>query len=263
MTQSLSRGARVRIRAFSILVSVVGVCLIAVIGFFAFRSGTGEGGPAIVTDDQYYDPWENPDPREAERDGDTWSGRGQAVIPLEGLTPGEPLLIEYDQDGPIRRVAVTGPDASVPAGNVSPPYFEVYDGPLYVIPSQPDIELWVSVRNTDAWSMRIEDADLEERSGTVSGIGPDAFLYTGTATAARVTTRSEYGVNIDIVTTHGVDYLFSSYETESGSVAWPDTTSAVFLVDASADDAAWSIQFFEALPSPGIPSPIETEAPDE
>ncbi|MGM1016167.1 MAG: hypothetical protein ACQEW8_01340 [Actinomycetota bacterium] len=242
---TLSQSARGRIRAFSALTGVIGVALIGGLAFLSLtQPGASLGGPPVATDGDFYYPWENPDPLISEQDGDTWSGDGQAVIRLRGLNPGDPLRLEYDLDGPVRGVYLTAPGGGVPDGATTQPDFTTYDGPLHVIPGQSDVDVWVRAREAGAWSLTIEDAALTERTGTVSGIGPETFLYTGDATTARITARGDYGTSIDIVTARGEESLFSSYDGEESSVAWADSPTVIFTVD-NYGDSAWTIDFHE------------------
>lgn len=243
MTDALAPGARARIRRFSTIAGVIGFALIAVLGWDLLSPGWS-ADPAPVTSDDFYYPWENPDATSATADGDTWRGRGQEYIPLGDLTPGEPLEVVYEDDAPISGLYLSDPGGAPPGDERDPIDFSIYgDGPAYVIPSSSEMELWLRTRSTDPWTVTIRPARLEGHLGTVSGVGPLAFHYTGASTAARVRSTGEYSLSLDIVTDTGVEDG-SGTGGSAWTVAWPDTSSAVFAVDTD-EETAWSVQFLE------------------
>lgn len=263
---------RARIGSFSVALTLVGVTVIALLGWLQFADGAdgadlGDSRP--VTSSDYYDPWENPDPVAATPDAEdehVWSGRGQQYIPLTGLTPGRPLELSVSgEDDPFSGIFLTAPGGrSTDGQDYRRPDFHTYgDGPYYLVPTGSEMEVWMRTRVTDPWTVSIRPVDLEERSGTVSGTGSAAFLYTGSASAARVTARGDYGVRIEIITQHGRDDDLRTYQDDSGSIAWEDTASAVFLVRSYDDSTAWTIEFFEPAAEVGDEPDPEAEPESE
>ncbi|MGB4137007.1 MAG: hypothetical protein WA971_10605 [Microbacterium sp.] len=238
----LSRRARTRIGGFSLLLGILGTIAVVVIGWYqlAPADAGGIGGDRLVDSGDYYYPWENPAPVAASSDdgGTTWHGRGQQYIPLDGLDPAKPLVIEYDRDGPVS-------DISFGDGSGRPVSFTTYsDGPCYVVTETTQGRLWLRTRTTEAWTVTVRPADLPDRSGTVSGVEGGAFLYRGGATTGRLSLIGDYSVSVDIVTAEGVQ---SERLRKSGSIAWGDGDTAVFLIEAYTD-TAWSIEFHEPAP---------------
>lgn len=251
--EHVSVRAGTRMRAFNAAITVCGLLLTTIIGWSTLASGAiGEistsGG--TTTSEDFYDPWENPSPTAATADGETWSGRGQQYIPLTGLTPGRPLVLTMLEDSEISDFFLTEGAAGDSGAAVS---FDSYsDIGHYMVPSASEMTLWLRVRTADPWSVRVKPADLEERTGTVSGTAPQTFLYTGPATTARV--RVSGHVTVDIVTENGIENDYRWLENESQSIAWGDTRAAIFTMDSSGD-SSWSIEFFE-------PAPESTSAPE-
>lgn len=241
--EDVSARARTRMRSFNAVVTVCGVVLTAVIGWSALTNDAIGDLPTpggITTSEDFYDPWENPDATPATADGGTWSGRGQQYIPLTGLTPGEPLVLTLPEDSEISDFFLIEGAAGDSGTAVS---FDSYsDVGHYLVPSASEMTLWLRVRNADPWSVRLKPANLEERSGTVSGTAPQTFLYTGPATTARV--RVSGHASIDIVTENGIEDGYLRFNDESQSIAWADARTAVFTVD-SGGASTWSIEFHE------------------
>lgn len=260
--EDVSARARTRMRGFNAAITICGLLLTTVIGWSTLASGavwqiSTPGG--VTTSEDFYDPWENPEATAATADGDTWSGRGQQYIPLTGLTPGRPLVLTLLDDSEISDLFLTEGAAGDSEAAVS---FDSYsDVGHYLVPSASEMTLWLRVRTGDPWSVRLKPADLEERSGTVSGIAPQTFLYTGSATTARV--RVSGHAKVDIITENGIEDGYLWFEDESQSIAWSDTRAAVFTMD-STGDSTWSIEFFEPASEPGPePTPTAGEVVDE
>lgn len=256
-TGDASALARTRLRSFNGAVTVFGLISVLVIGIVTFANtggGASGSGPATTSEDYYY-PWEDPDPVAATADGETWSGRGQQYIPLTGLTPGEPLTLTFLDDSDFSDVFLTpgGPGESEAAVSFDS-YSDVGD---YLIPSATEMTLWPRTRTTDPWSVRVKPVTLDTASGTVSGTSARTFLYNGAATAARVTVSGR--ASIELVTEQGIEDDFPWFRDESQSIAWPDSTGAVFIVDSSGS-SSWTIEFYEPAPTP-TPTPTATPSP--
>lgn len=250
-----------RLRGFNAVVTVFGLIIVVIIGIITFAGGgaaTPDSG-RITTSDDYYYPWEDPQPIAATADGDTWSGRGQQYIPLTGLTAGEPLALTLLDDSEFSDFFLTPGAAGESEAAVS---FDSYsDVGHYLIPSATVMTLWPQARTDDPWKVRIKPAKLETVSGTVSGTSPRTFAYTGPATAARVTVSGR--ATIEIVTEQGIEDSYPWFEDGSQSIAWPDTSSAVFTVDSSGT-SSWTIEFYEPAPQPSpTPTPTPSGAADE
>lgn len=255
----LSTRARARIRGFSAVLTLAGLIVVGLIAWPLLGSASGSSDSGrIVTSDDYYDPWENPRPTAATPGGDTWTGQGQQYIPLTGLTPGEPLLLTYlGEDTPISAVFLAEPGTT--GDDTEPAEFSDYSSdPAYLVPTASDMVVWLRTRTADRWTVRIAPAELENRSGTVSGTGSSAFVYTGDATAARVTVRGDFSVRLNLVTAEGVDDEYRSYQDTAETIAWADSDTVVFSLSGYDDSTSWSIEFFEPpapAPSPSAPAP--------
>lgn len=252
-----SSRARARIRAFSGVFTLASLVLIGLIAWPVLTSAGAGGRPGadgVVTSEDYYDPWENPDPTAATSDGDTWMGRGQQHIPLTGLTPGEPLLFTYlDDDTPISAVFLAESDTT--GEDLAPAEFSDYSfESFHLLPTASEMTVWIRARTADPWRVRITPARLDDRAGLVSGNGSQSFVYTGAATAARVTVRGEYSVRLDVTTVEGIDPEYRSFKDSSSTIAWPDSPAVIFDVESYDDSTSWSIEFFE-------PAPSETASP--
>ncbi|WP_309128548.1 hypothetical protein [Microbacterium sp.] len=260
-----SSRARARIRAFSAGYTLVALVLIALIAWPLLTSaadGYRPGPGGIVTSDDYYDPWDDPEPTAASAEGDTWTGHGQQYIPLTSLTPGEPLLFTYlDDETPISAVFLSERGAA--SEDLAPAEFSDYSTePFHLLPTSSEMTVWLRARTADEWRVRIEPADLEERAGIVSGSGSTSFLYTGTATAARVTARGEYTVRLHITTGEGHDPEYRTFQDSSSTVAWPDSPAVVFSVDSYDDSTSWSIEFFEPAPTASPTPSADASTPE-
>lgn len=256
----LSSRARARIRGFSAVLTLAGLLVVGLIAWPVLGAASGSSDPGgIVTSDDHYYPWENPEPTAATADGDTWTGRGQQFIPLTGLTPGEPLLLTFlDEDTPITAVflAPPGPVEEEPAD-----FTDYSSDPAYLVPAASEMNVWLRTRTADRWTVRIETADLENRSGVVSGTGSSAFVYTGEATAARVTARGDFHVRLNLVTDSGIDGEYRSFRDSSETIAWPDSDAVVFSFAGYDDSTTWSIEFFEPAGAAPTSSPTPTPTP--
>ncbi|MFD5215086.1 hypothetical protein [Microbacterium sp. NPDC058345] len=258
-----SSRARARIRAFSVGYTLVALLLIALIAWPMLSSaadGTGPGTGGVVTSDDYYDPWENPEPTAASLTDGTWTGHGQQYIPLTGLTPGEPLLFTYlDEDTPISAVFLA--ESGAAGDDLDPAEFSDYSSdPFHVIPTASEMTVWIRARTADEWRLRIAPVRLDARAGIVSGNGSETFVYTGAATAARMTARGDYSVRLTVTTVEGRDPEYRSFKDSSSTIAWPDSTAVVFSVDSYDDSTSWSIEFFEPAPA-ATPTPAPTATP--
>ncbi|KQZ85658.1 hypothetical protein ASD56_04985 [Microbacterium sp. Root166] len=257
---SVSPDARNRLFAFSGSVWIGGLVVIALIGWATFAdlpdSVTAQG-------DYTYAPWENPDPTAAEAEGDgIYSGRDGDVIRLDDLDPSQPLLVTELDDTYVGGVTVTGPggEALVEGEYGDPPTFESYayglDG-QYVIVTSSSAELWIDGFSDEAWRLKISTPEVPDESGTVSGIGPMVFAYSGAATTARVSTRGEGSVGIETATAQGVTEILYEADPVDRSIAWEDGDLVLFVVDAYAD-AGWTIAFDDDAPAP---APTATPSP--
>ncbi|MEJ1086900.1 hypothetical protein WDU99_01060 [Microbacterium sp. Mu-80] len=262
-TGEASAHARARLRSFNGAVTVLGLISILVIGIvvFANTGGDAAGSGPVTTSEDYYSPWEDPAPVAATAEGETWSGRGQQYIPLTGLTPGEPLTLTFLDDSDFSDFFLTpgGPGESEAAVSFDS-YSDIGD---YLIPSASEMTLWPRTRSADPWSVRVKPVTLDTASGAISATSARTFLYTGSATAARVTVSGR--ASIEIVTEQGIEDTYPWFEDGSQSIAWPDTSSAVFIVDSSGS-SSWTISFYEpdpqATPTP-TPAPTEGGGADE
>ena len=141
-----------------------------------------------------------------------------------------------------------------------PPTFDSYTyrvGGQYVIVTSPSAELWIDGLRDETWRLHITTPTVPDESGTVSGIGPMVFAYSGSATTARVSTRGEGSVGIETVTAQGVTEILYEPDPVDRSIAWEDGDLILFVVDAYAE-AGWTIEFAEAAaePTPTVaPSP--------
>lgn len=261
---TLSGAARSRLLAFNGFVWIFGVVAIILIGI-AVLAETGD--EVSASDDYGYEPWLNPDPVLADDEGEgVYSGVDGAMVALDGLDPAQPLLITELDDTYVGRVSVTGPGGEILAEGEygGPAEFESYiatDGQWVIVP-QADVELWIDGFRDERWRMRITTPPVEERSGTVSGIGSTVFALGSTATTARISTRGEGRVSIETVTSAGVTEVFSENEPTDRSIAWADGDPVLFVIDAW-DDAGWTIAFADE-PAPaatGAPTPTPTPAP--
>jgi hypothetical protein len=258
---TVSAAARNRLFAFNGFVWIFGLVAIVIIGITAFADLPAAGGSS---DDYAYEPWLNPDPVPAEDEGGgVYSGVDGAMIPLEGLDPARPLLVTELDGTYVGAVTVTGPRGETLAENEygDPADFDSYATPdgQYVVVPQADVELWIDGFRDERWRLKITKPALEERTGTVSGFGPAAFLYRGEATTARVSTRGEGRVTIETVTASGSTEVFSEGEGVDRSIAWPDSELLVFVVDAW-DESGWTIEFPEAAAP--TPTPTGAQTPD-
>lgn len=256
--------ASARIRGFSVLVSVIGVIFVALIAWVTFSADDGRAIPnGIDTSRDHYYPWENQAAAPATRDGDTWTGRGQQFIELTGLTPGEPLLMTIEAESSVSAVFLS--DSADLAGARDLPEFSSYGtDPLYLISRGEQATVWLRMRTADPWTARIVPAGLESRAGVVSGTGSGVFLYTGSASSARVSTRSDYTVRVDVVTVHGIDQQRLSDPNGAQTIAWRDSDSTVFIVDSVGDAASWAFEFFEPAQTDPLPTdPLPTGDADE
>ncbi|MGJ0204805.1 hypothetical protein NHL51_11720 [Leucobacter sp. gxy201] len=259
-----------RIRVFSVVVGVLLAAAAVVFGVLTLPEGSAGGQTQrVVTDDDYSSPWENPDPRAAELDDGVYSGAGQAVIRLDGLDPERPLLIEqldeFEADSPYLDVSLTGPDAKPLPFSDRPVDVDLISAPYYAIPGAASIELWVGTYDDAPWRLRVTvDEDMETRGGTVSGVGSASFLYTGDATSARASARGSSTVRIEQVTAAGRADLFDSHEQRDRTIAWPDSPSSVFIVEAYGSETPWTIKFHESEQSETANgTETATEAPQE
>lgn len=255
---TLSGAARGRLLAFNGFVWIFGLVFIVIVAAVLL---TGAGDEAAVSDDYAYEPWLNPEPVPAEDEGDgVYSGVDGAMVRLEGLDPAQPLLITELDDTYVGRVSVTGPGGAILAEGEygGPAEFESYIATAgqWVIVPQADVELWIDGFSDERWRMKITTPPVAERSGTVSGFGPAAFVLDGAATTARVSNRGEGSVSIETVTAGGVTEVFSENEPTDRSIAWADGDPVLFVIDAW-DDAGWTIAFADdAASTPaGTPSP--------
>jgi hypothetical protein len=257
---SVTPDARNRLFAFSGSVWIGGLVVVALIAWATFAdlpdSVTAQG-------DYSYEPWENPDPIEAEAEGDgVYSGVDGAVIRLDDLDPSQPLVITELDDTYVGGITVTGPDgeALVEGEYGDPPSFESYAYGLegqYVIVTSASAELWIDGLREERWRLKITTPPIADESGTVSGFGPAVFAYSGPATTARVSTRGEARVSIETVTAEGVTEIFSEPDPIDRSVAWVGGGVLLFVVDAYSD-GGWTIEFPEA---PSEPAPTPTPTP--
>ena len=261
-TGDASARAHARLRGFNGAVTVFGLIAVLIIGIVAFANSGGAGtagADRFTTSDDFYQPWENPSPTAATADGERWSGRGQQYIPLTGLTPGEPLVLTLIDDSEFDDFYLTTGAAGEHEDAVS---FDRYGvGGDYLIPSAAEMTLWPKVRTTDPWSTHISPVSLDEFSGTVSATKPKTFLYTGAATAARITVSGR--ATLAVITDQGVEDNYPWFDSESQSIAWPSTSGAVFIVESS-PDASWTIEFYEPAPettATSTPDPSSTPDP--
>ena len=254
---TLSSAARSRLLAFNGFVWIFGIVAIIVIGV-AVLAETGD--EVSASDDYGYEPWLNPDPVLADDEGDgVYSGVDGAMVRLEGLDPAQPLLITELDDTYVGRVSVTAPGGEILTEGEygGPAEFESYlasDGQWVVVP-QADVELWIDGYSDERWRMKVTTPPVVERSGTVSGFGPAVFVLDASATTARVSTRGEGRVSIEIVTPAGVTEAFSANEPTDRSIAWADGDPVLFVVDAWGD-AGWTIAFADE-PAPSALSTMK------
>lgn len=257
---SVSPDARIRLVAFSGFVWIGGLVVIALLTWATFAdlsdSVTAQG-------DYRYAPWENPDPTAAEAEGGgIYRGGDGDVIRLDGLDPSQPLLVTELDATYVGSITVTGPEgeALVEGEYGEPPTFDSYAyrvGGQYVIVTSSSAELWIDGLRDETWRLQITTPTVPDESGTVSGIGPTVFAYSGAATTARVSTRGEGSVGIETVTAQGVAEILYEPDPVDRSIAWEDGDLVLFVVDAYAD-AGWTIEFSEAEaePTPTVaPSP--------
>lgn len=258
---TLNGAARSRLLAFNGFVWIFGVVIILIIGIAVFAE---EADEVAASADYGYEPWTNPDPVLADEEGDgVYNGVDGAMIPLEGLDPAQPLLMTELDGTYVSRVAVTGPGGEivVPGAYGGPAEFDSYIGTddQWIVVPQADVELWIDGLSDRRWRLQITAPPVEHRSGTVSGIGPAVFIVDGAATTARVSTRGEGRVSIEVVTASGVTEVFSEREPTDRSIAWADADPALFVIDAWGE-AGWSIVFADDPAGPsGDPSPTAPE----
>ncbi|HEY9308804.1 MAG TPA: hypothetical protein VIP82_13470 [Microbacterium sp.] len=259
---TLSGAARSRLLAFNGFVWIFGVVAIILIGI-AVLAETGD--EVSASDDYGYEPWLNPDPVLADDEGDgVYSGVDGAMVALDGLDPAQPLLITELDDTYVGRVSVTGPGGEILTEGEygGPAEFESYiatEGQWVIVP-QADVELWIDGFRDERWRMRITTPPVEERSGTVSGIGSTVFALGSAATTARISTRGEGRVSIETVTSAGVTEVFSENEPTDRSIAWADGDPVLFVIDAW-DDAGWTIAFADEPAPAATGAPTPTSAP--
>lgn len=262
---SKSTNAHGTIRGFSAIVTAVGIVAIILLSLptvIPLLGGDLEGLRGHDTSQQHFNPWENPAPTAATLDGDTWSGQGQQYIPLTGLTPGQPLLLTFGEGSTYISEVFLSENLQVPADADLPSFTGYGAETAYLIPRGTEATMWLRVRDPEPWTARIVPVDLEDRSGLVSGKGPTAFVYTGDATAARVTARGDYGITISTVTEQGFEPFVDRFSDSTGTIAWADSETTTFVVESYSDAATWSIEFFER-PAPAAPTPDPTEDSDE
>jgi hypothetical protein len=188
------------------------------------------------------------------------------MVALDGRDPARPLLITELDDTYVGRIAVTGPGGEILTEGEygGPAEFESYiatDGQWVIVP-QADVELWIDGFRDERWRMRITTPPVEERSGTVSGIGPAVFALRSTATTARISTRGEGRVSIETVTSAGVTEVFSENEPTDRSIAWADGDPVLFVIDAW-DDAGWTIAFADEPAAAATVTPTPTPSATE
>ncbi|WP_087132553.1 hypothetical protein [Microbacterium esteraromaticum] len=241
-SDSMASSARQRIFRFSLALSVIGLLVIAGIGYSVLTADD----VADATSEDYYYPWENPRATAATADGDVWSGRGQQFIPLTGLTPGEPLEFSPEGDAEFSGVYL-GPADAVDERPIDVGYSR--SSTLLLVPTAPEMTIWVRMRTAADWTVTVRPAQIEERTGTVSGIGPMTFRYTGDATAARMDARGGHPPRVNIITANGTKAERSESGQMAWTLAWSDTPTAVFQIDAY-DDVSWTLEFL--APAGGV-----------
>ncbi|SEB59455.1 hypothetical protein SAMN04489806_1220 [Paramicrobacterium humi] len=253
MAERVSLAARRRLSLFSIVIWIVGLCVVAVVGANALGVGDGGSGSDAAYAD---DPWLNPHPTLAAHDGDVYSGRTGEVIRLTGLDTSKPVHLHV-VEGDFVRASVTGENGSLAFTDVGddPARFTIseYDQE-YIMPPASALELWPEA--DEPWSIQVTQPALAELSGTVSGIGDAAFVYSGTATSARVSARGEYSLRVTVVAGLVGEQVLSVSGNVDRTIAWADSDAAVFVIDAF-EETAWTITV------PDEPAPSATPGADE
>lgn len=250
---ALTPAVRARVSSFSVVLGAVAVLAIGIGITIAAVSGTVviTEGERPSTSRDYYTPWENPYPMDAEQDGDTFTGRGQAVIRLSGLDPRTPLEVLWGDDADaVRGVSLRHIGARNSASRV-----DSYAKPGLLMPGASAVELWVHTASTAPWTLTVRPTEFPEHTGIVSGRGDYLFVYTGDATTARAVTR-EGILRIEAITESGRDEVLALRDAREASFAWPDSEVVIFSIRSYGDDP-WSITFHESTPEPA-----ETEGAD-
>lgn len=259
--KAASRVAIRHISLFSIALWGVGLGFVIVVGVISFSGDDGAFPNNAAYEDE---PWLNPNPTLATNDGDVWSGDNGDVIRLTDLDTTKALHISVIGDG-YPRATVTGENGALLFLDQydDAPSFTISEyAQEYVLPPAESLELWID--SDEPWQIEAKQVELDELSGTVSGVGSAAFIYTGTATSARVSVRGEYSLRLNVIAGLSAEDVLSASGNVDRTVAWPDNDGAIFVI-STYDETAWTIEMPDEPASTQTPEPStpsgEGEAP--